>query len=201
MNLRCQKIKNYAKTVFNSYCSSNELLYATQIKNTTTVCTNHLTPEIKLYLINDQCKLWHLPVDQCPFNDPFWAFYWPGGQAISRFILDNYQYVKNKTVLDVGSGSAACSLASAMAGANEVTANDIDPVACVAAKLNAQLNGVKINILSKNILFDDCSNWDVIIVGDMFYSNDIADVLWKWLDSLRVCGKTILIGDPGTIAD
>lgn len=44
-----------------------------------------------------------------------------------RFILDNCQYVKNKTVLDVGSGSAACSLASTIAGASEVTANDIDP--------------------------------------------------------------------------
>jgi len=29
--------------------------------------------------------------------------------------------------LDIGSGSAACSLASALAGANQVTANDIDP--------------------------------------------------------------------------
>lgn len=45
----------------------------------------------------------------------------------SRFILDNSKYVKNKTVLDVGSGSAACSLASVLAGASQVTANDIDP--------------------------------------------------------------------------
>lgn len=59
------------------------------------------------------------------------------------------------------------------------------------------MNGVKINILSKNILFDDCSKWEVIIIGDMFYSNDIADILWKWLDTLCDCGKTILIGDPG----
>lgn len=44
-----------------------------------------------------------------------------------RFILDNCQYVKNKSVLDVGSGSAACSIASVIAGASEVTANDIDP--------------------------------------------------------------------------
>jgi len=35
--------------------------------------------------------------------------------------------VNNKTILDIGSGSAACSLASALAGANKVTANDIDP--------------------------------------------------------------------------
>lgn len=44
-----------------------------------------------------------------------------------RFILDNSKYVNNKTVLDIGSGSAACSLASAIAGASQVMANDIDP--------------------------------------------------------------------------
>lgn len=70
-------------------------------------------------------------------------------------------------------------------------------VACVAAKLNAQLNDVYIDVLPKNILFDDCSQWDVIIVGDMFYSKDIADLLWKWLDTLLQHGKIVLIGDPG----
>lgn len=35
--------------------------------------------------------------------------------------------MNNKKVLDVGSGSAACALASAIAGASQVTANDIDP--------------------------------------------------------------------------
>jgi len=44
-----------------------------------------------------------------------------------RFILDNSKYVNNKTILAIGSGSAACSLASAIAGASQVTANDIDP--------------------------------------------------------------------------
>lgn len=70
-------------------------------------------------------------------------------------------------------------------------------VACVAAKLNAQLNNIYIDVLSKNILFDDCSLWEVIIVGDMFYSKDVADVLWKWLEAMRDRGKTILVGDPG----
>lgn len=63
--------------------------------------------------------------------------------------------------------------------------------------MNAHLNDVYIDVLSKNLLSDDCSQWEVIIVGDMFYSKDIADVLWKWLDGLRDRGKTILIGDPG----
>jgi len=59
------------------------------------------------------------------------------------------------------------------------------------------LNNININVLSKSILFDNCSQWEVIIIGDMFYSKEIADLLWKWLDTLRGRGKTILIGDPG----
>lgn len=72
------------KIISKSYCTHSEQYYAEQIKNATVECTNHLTPEIKLHLITEQCKLWHSPVYECQFNDPFWAFYWPGGQAISR---------------------------------------------------------------------------------------------------------------------
>lgn len=75
---------NSMKMISKNYYTYSEQLYATQIKNLTTICTNHLTPEIKLHLITDQCKSWHSPADQCEFDDPFWAFYWPGGQAISR---------------------------------------------------------------------------------------------------------------------
>lgn len=85
INMIFRSIISYSiKTICKSYNSSCEQHYANQIKNATIVCTNHLTPEIKLHLITEQCKLWHLPADYCPFNDPFWAFYWPGGQAISR---------------------------------------------------------------------------------------------------------------------
>jgi len=79
-----RKIVFSIKTHIKNYYTPSEQIYAAQIKNTTVICTNHLTPEIKLHLITEQCKLWHLPIDQCLFNDPFWAFYWPGGQAISR---------------------------------------------------------------------------------------------------------------------
>lgn len=59
------------------------------------------------------------------FEEKFYIFLHKTFQF--RFILDNGQYVTNKTVLDIGSGSAACSIASALAGASQVTANDIDP--------------------------------------------------------------------------
>lgn len=82
--MRFPNVINSVKTIISkNYCTCNEL-YATQIRNATVVCTDHLTPEIKLHLITKKCQLWHSPADQCQFEDPFWAFYWPGGQAISR---------------------------------------------------------------------------------------------------------------------
>ena len=38
---------------------------------------------------------------------PYWAFAWPGGQALARYILDHRQEVASKCVLDFGAGSAA----------------------------------------------------------------------------------------------
>lgn len=54
------------------------------IKEHTALSRAHLTPEIELHLITPDCFLWSARGEQSPFQDPFWAFYWPGGQALSR---------------------------------------------------------------------------------------------------------------------
>ena len=51
---------------------------------------------------------------------PFWAFAWPGGQAIARYILDNPSLVKNKSVLDLASGSGLAGIAALIASARHV---------------------------------------------------------------------------------
>lgn len=55
-----------------------------------------LVPEIKLHLITPQCSLWRSPPEDCPVSDPYWAFFWPGGQALCRYLLDNPWICKNK---------------------------------------------------------------------------------------------------------
>jgi predicted nicotinamide N-methyase len=57
------------------------------IESYTVISQKHLTPEIKLKLITQECQAWNQPVEQNsphPLGEPFWAFYWPGGQALSR---------------------------------------------------------------------------------------------------------------------
>lgn len=62
--------------------------YNDGLKKFTEISNDHLTPELSLHLITPNCEIWHSPATKFHFdNDPFWAIYWPGGQALSRFLL------------------------------------------------------------------------------------------------------------------
>ncbi|XP_030846997.1 electron transfer flavoprotein beta subunit lysine methyltransferase-like, partial [Strongylocentrotus purpuratus] len=164
---------------------------------------DHLTPEIELRLITRECPLWHETTDQCPFTDPFWAFYWPGGQALTRYILDHPELIEGRSVLDVGSGCGASAIAARMAGASRVLANDIDPVAIQAIEINAALNGITLDTSAKNLICQPClkdNQWDVVFLGDMFYDKDFTNMVVDWLICLiRKHNSRILIGDPGRV--
>ncbi|XP_075712030.1 electron transfer flavoprotein beta subunit lysine methyltransferase [Rhinoderma darwinii] len=169
------------------------------ILHNTEVVTEHLTPQIKLLLLTPRCKYWHLRPEHWPYGDPYWAIYWPGGQALARYLLDNPDVARRRRVLDLGSGCGAVSIAAEMGGASYVLANDIDPVAGAAFGLNCQLNGMNhLPFYPENIVGEDAGFWDLIVLGDMFYDERLADSLHRWL---RRCmdrhGTTVLIGDPG----
>lgn len=53
-------------------------------ENTEIVKGQSLTPEISLRLFTVNCRFWTERAEFWPFPDPFWAVYWPGGQALSR---------------------------------------------------------------------------------------------------------------------
>lgn len=54
-------------------------------ENTEVTSSGHLTPEIRLRLLTPRCRFWREKPDLWPYGDPFWAIYWPGGQALSRY--------------------------------------------------------------------------------------------------------------------
>nr|XP_011744066.1 electron transfer flavoprotein beta subunit lysine methyltransferase isoform X2 [Macaca nemestrina] len=96
-------------------------------ENTEITSSGSLTPEIQLRLLTPRCKFWWERADLWPHSDPYWAIYWPGGQALSRYLLDNPDVVRGKSVLDLGSGCGATAIAAKMSGASRILANDIDP--------------------------------------------------------------------------
>ncbi|XP_023578107.1 electron transfer flavoprotein beta subunit lysine methyltransferase isoform X2 [Octodon degus] len=166
-------------------------------ENTKVTSSGSLTPEIHLRLLTPKCKFWWERADLWPYGDPYWAIYWPGGQALSRYLLDNPDVVWGKSVLDLGSGCGATAIAAQMSGASRILANDIDPG--MAITLNCELNHLSpFPILTKNILNLEQDQWDLVVLGDMLYDEALADSLHGWLKKcVHTFGTQVLIGDPG----
>ena len=160
-----------------------------------------LVPEISLFVADEAVPLWHKTEEElgeAGLPPPFWAFAWAGGQALARYVLDNANLVRGKTVLDLASGSGLVGIAAMTAGAASVTVADIDAFACAAAALNAAENGVAIVTCGNDLLAGgNPERWDVILAGDIFYERDTAQRAYDFLSGHAAQGATILIGDPG----
>jgi predicted nicotinamide N-methyase len=153
-------------------------------------------PELRLYLADDAVALWELTEEELGemgLPPPFWAFAWAGGQALARYIMDNPEIVRGKSVLDVASGCGIVGIAAMKAGAARVLAIDLDAFATEAAQINAAENNVAIEARMGDALAAPPTE-DVILVGDLFYDRDIAARLLAWL---QAAPGAVLVGDPG----
>jgi predicted nicotinamide N-methyase len=157
-----------------------------------------LVPEFRLHLADKLVPLWQATEWQTagPQAPPFWAFAWPGSQALARYILDTPSTVRARRVLDFGSGSGLAAIAAARAGASEVVACDIDPRAAVVQTLNARLNSVTFQTRTSDPVGTDVTA-DVLLVGDVCYERDPSERIIPWLRDLAASGVDVLIADPG----
>ena len=161
-----------------------------------------LLPEIRLHLASKGMALWQMSDEDRLVADmplPYWAFAWAGGQALARHLLDNWEVVRGKRVLDVGAGCGLEAIAAAMAGAASITAADIDPFAIAATRLNADLNGMDVDTWlgdPVNDLAGQPADWDVVMVGDLFFEQPLARELEAWLRDLLRQDVKILTGAP-----
>ena len=128
---------------------------------------------------------------------PYWAFAWGGGLAIARYLADHPEAVAGRRVVDFASGSGLCAVAALRAGASELTAIDIDPLAAAAIDLNARANGVRASVVRRDVLDDEPPETDVVIAGDCWYEADLARRVLPWLRRVRDSGIDVIVGDPG----
>jgi len=147
-----------------------------------------LCPEFELWLLGDDVDLEvgcnELAEGEAP---PFWAFCWASGQALARHVLDHPDLVRDKRVVDLGTGSGIAALAAARAGARTVLALDLDPTSRRAAELNAEQNGLEIETSATAP-----EDWDLMLAADVLYETGLRE--WV-MGSARNQGP-ILLADP-----
>ena len=120
---------------------------------------------------------------------PYWSFCWASGLALARFLAEQPHWVKGKRVLDFGAGSGVAGIAAAKAGALEVVACDLDPLAIAACRANADLNDVHLNYSAD--FFAEADRFDLILVADVLY--DRANL--PLLDQFLTRGREALVAD------
>jgi predicted nicotinamide N-methyase len=161
-----------------------------------------LVPEIWLHQAGEPVSAWQRveqATGQTGLDPPFWAFAWPGGQALARYLLDHPETTAGRPVIDLASGSGLVAIAAARAGAAAVTAYDVDPLAVEAITVNAAANGVAVRAVCADILDRDevPDGAGLLLVADAFYDRDLADRVLRFLVRACACGVTVLVGDLG----
>jgi predicted nicotinamide N-methyase len=165
-------------------------------------------PELRLHLADEPFGLWEMTY---PLPDgtrgirglgdgpplPYWAFAWAGGLALARYLLDHPEIVTGRHVLDLGSGSGLVAIAAAKAGARVVMAADVDPLASAAIDLNAEANGVSIEVVSTDLLDGDGGTAVLVLAADLFYEAKLAHRVIGCVRRAQARGAVVLLGDLG----
>ncbi len=169
------------------------------IRENTAIATASLVPEIRLHLATEVVPLWQATeatLEKAGLPPPYWAFAWPGGQAVARHVLDNPRLVAGRRVLDLAAGCGVAAVAAALLGAR-ASASEIDRFALAAIGLNAALNGVEVASIDRDVLDDPPGDWDTVLAGDLCYERPMADRVASWIKAQARAGVTVLMGDPG----
>lgn len=122
---------------------------------------------------------------------------WPGGLALARYVLDHPELVRGLRVLDFGTGCGVVAIAAARAGAEYVCAVDRDDRAVRATLRNAERNGHAIDARAADPLRSDFAvDVDVVLAGDVIYTDAIAPEVLSWLETMAR-GRRVIVGDSG----
>lgn len=139
-------------------------------------------PNIPLYLFDPavlEGPLSHDEAQAVVAEPAYWSFCWASGQVLAQWLLEHPDVVRDKVVLDFGTGSGVVAVSAALAGAARVIACDLDPAALDAAAANAELNGVTLAF---------CDDWnrrpegiDLVVAADVLYDPENRPLLEVFL--------------------
>ena len=82
---------------------------------------------------------------------------------LQKEVRKSVRKTKPKKVLDVGTGTSIQAITAKLAGAEEVTAVDINKKALDLAKSNAELNDIEIKVVKSNLFSNISGKFDLII--------------------------------------
>jgi len=114
---------------------------------------------------------------------------WPAAQIFSKWILDNEDIFRGKSVIEVGAGPSLASIIAAEF-ATQIITTDYLPIILRMAEINVELNKVN-NIKVRKLDWEEIANGsnpdmecDIIIGTDVIYEIPLAEQLAHTVNKL-----------------
>ena len=158
-----------------------------------------LVPEIALHLASEITPIWQATeawLAEHNVDPPFWAFAWPGGQALARHVAGQPRMPRGPACARLRRRRRHRRASRPPWPARlRVEAAEIDPMARAAITLNAGANGVAVSLPDRDIVGDDC-RWDLILCGDVCYEAPMTAHILPWLRRMARHAE-VWLADPG----
>ncbi|MDE5808710.1 MAG: 50S ribosomal protein L11 methyltransferase, partial [Muribaculaceae bacterium] len=155
----------------------------------------------KPIIVNGQCVIhssFHKDIPKAEYDiviDPKMAF-GTGHHQTTSLIIERLlsMELKNKSIIDMGTGTGILAILAAMRGANPVEAIEIDPMAHINAVENVKLNGHP----EINVILGDTSALSNVQPADILLANINRNIIVSDMESyakaLKSGGTMILSG-------
>lgn len=129
---------------------------------------------------------------------PYFGILWPAAEALSIYLNDHPELVKNKTVLELGAGLGYPSLVATQLGAN-VLCTDYHPDVEEYFQRNCRHSNIacKYQRLNWRDPNQDIGLFDVVMGSDVLYESKHAREVARGLIHFLRPGGKILLSDPG----
>lgn len=130
---------------------------------------------------------------------PYFLNIWDSGPVLSEYIIQSYEDLKGKTVLELGSGTGVAGVVIATSGCR-IIFSDYEEYSLELCRKNAVANGIKDfkTILGDWREFPDLSEKiDIVVCSDVLYEKKQVIPLSNIVKRFVLTGSTAYISDPG----
>jgi predicted nicotinamide N-methyase len=157
-------------------------------------------PALSAWHAGDEVALWEQleRAAGTAIGVPYFAIPWPSAQAVARALLDGRIEVRGRRVADVGCGSGLVACAASLAGAAEVLALDVDPLAVTAAAELARRHRAQVTARVLDPLeAPDAIAADLVLCADLVSRAAQAAPFARAIAAWRARGAGVFLADSG----
>jgi ETFB lysine methyltransferase len=129
---------------------------------------------------------------------PYFGILWPAAEALSMYLADHSELVRNKSVLELGCGLGFPSMVASHLG-GKVLATDFHPDVEEYFQRNCRHSVISCDYLRLNWREDkkDIGLFDVVMGSDVLYESKHPLEIVKGLTKFLKPNGTIILSDPG----